>query len=205
MKFKRYLNEKRSRSIIVVDVQPMYENDIDFDMEDFTEFLYKNKNILYFYNGPETVGEDRKEDVVDWLMENIEFDDEYGEVDEDLYHKLTRETKWVDKGYGFFRGWMDQGVDETTIKNAIKFMANKKVYDSRDIEEEEWIENFPKLDGIYFEDPLIFPPEIRIDKLKKWSGSYLVGGGKNECLAEVKMVMDAFNIRYKIVNKFIYG
>ncbi len=205
MKFYNYLNEKRKRSVIVVDIQPLYKDYISFSIEDFNEFLIKNDGILYFYNGPSTVGVDTEQDIIDWLMENIEYNDEYGEVDEDLYHKLTNQTKWIDKGYGFFRGWMDQGVDESELKKAIKYMASKKVYDSRDIEEEEWIEVIPELDGISFDDPIMFPPEIRIDKLKKWNGSYLVGGGRNECLEEVKILMDAFNIRYKTVKNFIFG
>lgn len=203
MKFKSFLNEKRKRSVVVVDIQPMYKQYINFSLEDFTEFLYTNGDILYFYNGPETVGVDRKEDITEWLSSYSELS--YDGADETFYYKLLKQTKWVDKGYGFFRGWMDQGVDESNLKKAIRYMTNKRVYDSRDIEEEEWIENFPELKNVDFDDPIFLPQDIRIDKLKKWSGSYLVGGGRNECLAEVKILMDAFNIRYKTVSKFIYG
>ena len=198
MKFYNYLNEKRKRSVIVVDVQPMYESYIKFSMERFTNFLVRNYDILYFYNGPETVGVDDKNDIVRFLMESSDYSD-------DLYYKLMSElTKWIDKGYAFFRGWMDQGVDEATLKQAIRIMFQRKIYDSRDIEEDEWIELLPELEGIHFDD-MISIPDIQINELKKWSGSYLVGGGRNECLAEVKILMDAFNIRYQIVNEFIYG
>ena len=54
------------------------------------------------------------------------------------------------------------------------------------------------------EDDPIYMPDIRLDELKRFSGSYMVGGGKNECLAEVKLLMNAFNIKYKLVKKFVY-
>jgi len=155
---------------------------------------------MKFYNGPSTVGVDKEEDIIDWLVEYSN-----SEISDEIFNKLIRQTKWVDKGYGFFRGWMDAGIDESILKQAIKYMASKKIYDSRDIEEKEWIKNILELERIDFNDMIFFPPDIRIDKLKKWSGSYLVGGGENECLAEVKILMDAFNIRYKIVRKFIFG
>jgi len=105
MKFYNFLNEKRKRSIIVVDIQPMYKNFFDFNIEDFVKFLLENGNILYFYNGPDTVEEDSKIDIINFLIENLEHSYyEYGEIDKDLYYKLSNETKWVDKGYGFFRG-----------------------------------------------------------------------------------------------------
>jgi hypothetical protein len=38
--------------------------------------------ILYYYNGPDTVGEDTKNDIINWLHEESDYDDE-------LYDKLT--------------------------------------------------------------------------------------------------------------------
>lgn len=197
MRFKNYITEKRKNNVIVVDVQPMYESSIYFNMENFTDFLKNQHKILYYYNGPDTVGSDTKNDIIRWLLEYADFDDE-------LSHKLERETIWYDKGYAFFRSWMDMGADEGFIKKAVRFMMSKKVTDSRDIDPEEWQEEFPDDWDYNFEGDMIYLPDIPINKLKKWSGSYIVGGGKNECLKEVQLLMSVFNIRAKEVKEFIY-
>ena len=200
MRFKDYLTEKRTNNVIVVDVQPIYKSGIRFDMYEFVEFLQDQRNILYYFNGPDTVGGDSKNEIIDWLME-------YSDYNDDFYNKLNRETVWYDKGYAFFRNWMDNGVDEGFIKKAVRFMMIKKVNDSRDISTEEWIEEFPEEENFfenYYKEDCIYLPDIPINKLKKWSGSYIVGGGKNECLAEVLLLMSIFNIKAKRVKKFIY-
>lgn len=200
MRFKDYLTEKRTNNVIVVDVQPIYKSGIRFDMYEFVEFLQDQRNILYYFNGPDTVGGDSKNEIIDWLME-------YSDYNDDFYNKLNRETVWYDKGYAFFRNWMDNGADEGFIKKAVRFMMIKKVNDSRDISTEEWIEEFPEEENFfenYYKEDCIYLPDIPINKLKKWSGSYIVGGGKNECLAEVLLLMSIFNIKAKRVKKFIY-
>ncbi len=52
-------------------------------------------------------------------------------------------------------------------------------------------------------DPLI-TNWINIAQLKNFSGAYLMGGGKNECLREVELMMNAFNIKYKRINNLVY-
>ena len=200
MRFKDYLTEKRTNNVIVVDVQPIYKSSIRFDMYSFVEFLLEQRNILYYFNGPDTVGGDSKNEIIDWLVE-------YANYDDDFYNKLNRETVWYDKGYAFFRNWMDNGADEGFIKKAIRFMMKKKINDSRDISTEEWVEEFPEEENFfenYYKEDCIYLPDIPINKLKKWSGSYIVGGGKNECFAEVLLLMSIFNIKAKQVKKFIY-
>jgi hypothetical protein len=32
----------------------------------------------------------------------------------------------------------------------------------------------------------------------------LCGGGKDECLSEFRFLLEAFNIRYKLIDKLIY-
>ena len=197
MRFNEYITEKRKNNVIVVDVQPVYESGIYFDMGDFTTFLRDQKDILYYFNGPDTVGGDSKNDIIRWLLE-------YADFDEVLENKLTKNTIWYDKGYAFFRNWMDKEADEGFIKKAVRFMMSKKVNDSRDIDPEEWAEEFPDDWQDDFEGDMIYLPDIPINKLKKWSGSYIVGGGKNECLKEVQLLMSVFNIRAKMVKEFIF-
>ena len=53
-------------------------------------------------------------------------------------------------------------------------------------------------------DPLIVG-WTSIAQLKKYNGAYIMGGGRNECLREVELLMNAFNIKYKRINQLIYG
>lgn len=190
------LIEKRSKDVIIVDIQPMYQNYFGFDLEVFGQFLLSNRRILFFYNGPDTVGDDTKEDIIE-MFYNATYSEE-------LIDKLQNDTIWIDKGYAFFRGWMDNGADEGFIQRAIRHMVNSGVNDSRDIEAEEWSKLFPDDWDDSFEYDPIFMPDISVGDLKTWNGSYLTGGGKNECLREVQLLMNAFNIKYTLVGDFIY-
>jgi hypothetical protein len=43
-----------------------------------------------------------------------------------------------------------------------------------------------------------------VAQLKRFNGAYLVGGGREECLREVELLMNAFNIRYKRIDSLVY-
>lgn len=195
MRFNSYLTEASRKNLIVCDIQPIYESAFRFKMWEFTDFLNESRgDILYFFNGPDTIGtDDSREVIVDWLIEN--------DLDSSVLDRIT----WKDKGYAFFRSWMDMGVSDADMIKAIRYMAQKRVYDSRDIELEEWMELF---DGEY-EDIIsvdsIYWPDMEVNELRKWSGSLITGGGKQECLKEVQLLFSAFNIRNKEVKRFIYG
>lgn len=199
MKFNQYLiTEKASKNTIVVDIQPMYEKWINFKMYDFIDFLNtQTKDILYFYNGPETVGEDSQRDLEYWLLENGLDKDKFGNIE------------FVDKGYGFFRNMMDEGIEASVIIKMVRHMFQVKKYDSRDIEEDEWLsvlgeDTYEEVEGILNGGDMINIPDIDIRTLKKYSGGYIVGGGKNECLAEVQLLMSAFNFKAKEVRRYVY-
>jgi len=66
------------------------------------------------------------------------------------------------------------------------------------------MKEFPNDYEDYMNGDNINIPDIPINKLRKFSGSYIVGGGKNECLKEVQIFMSVFNIRAKEVREFIY-
>ena len=44
-----------------------------------------------------------------------------------------------------------------------------------------------------------------IAQLRRFNGAYLVGGGRNECLQEVELLMSAFNVKYKRIDRLVYG
>lgn len=196
MKIKEILAEARKGSVIVVDVQPAYSSYINFAPE-LMNFLNNQKRILMLVNSDEDgLTEDSIPDI-----------EQYWE--EDGFNDWNK-VKLIDKGYGYLRSWMDQGVSENVIIKTIREMYKQRVTDSRELFENSNnpAEDFAKFIGPEFEDWMIDEAIsiewISVKLLKSFSNSYIVGGGKNECLKEVELLMSAFNIRSTRINKFIF-
>ena len=232
MKFdKFYFTEREGisfRNLIVVDIQPLYEEAIEkkFMVSDFYAFMRKAKNVLYFYNGPDTIGsEDSPDNIINWLDEKSEYmysmePEEEPEFAESTIIKELDNFSWgnvqfYDKGYSFFRDWMDAGVSLNGMKIALRYMYMNRKYDSRDISVDEWKKILPEKDFYAIGDAIsdsiedeglsIWMPDISISVLKnKWNGSLICGGGENECLKEILLLLSTFNIKYTKVDKFIY-
>ncbi|MCK9458417.1 MAG: hypothetical protein M0R80_02090 [Proteobacteria bacterium] len=219
MQFKQWLLHERygqynTNNTIIVDVQPMYAQHMNFGIKNFAEFLkqtLKNRKVIYFFNGDSIGSNDNKEEISNWLAESArentpypEDDDEeiYWQDHEDTYSLFHNRCLWYDKGYGFFRSWMDHGVSDATIIKTIRYMIMKRINDSRDLGEEE-LQLITNGEDIPLHDPL-FIPSIPLNILKQFSGAFLCGGGKNECLKEVTLLMNALNIKYTILSEFTY-
>ena len=212
MEFRQFLErygEFNTNNVIVCDIQPMYSKYIGFSVYQFADFLKqminKGRNILYLYNGENTVGEDTKEDIIRWLVDALYEgegkDDDYDELDT-IYTAFMRKIIWHDKGYNYLRPWMDEGVSNATIIKTIRYMANKHINDSRNLEEDE-LEYLTQGENIPQNDPIFIPP-IPLNTLKQFNGAFICGGGKHECLKEVQLLMNAFNIKHTMMSQFIF-
>lgn len=197
------LTEANRQSIILVDFQPTYENASGYDdpIEWAMEYINQHPDVQVaaFFNGEDVGVEDTKEEVAWHYIEHG--------LDEDR----LRNIRFREKTYAFLRDWMDEGISDKTIIRTVRYMVMNRVNDTRDIEEEvlhqllsetEW-EDFGEsvLDG----DLMMTIPDIDLADLKRLSGSLIGGGGKHECLKELQLLMNAFNIKYKMVDKWIYG
>ena len=209
--FKQHLTEARSGYAIVVDVQPEYSTWIDFEYE-LMEYLNKQRKILMMVNSDaEGLTRDSIPSIKDyWVHHGFE---NLGSVEV------------IDKGYGYLRGWMDQGVSEHTIIKTIREMYKQKVTDSRDlfIDRQKYKQSVvpSRIDmnaerriglkeflgseyKVWMEDEGISTEWVSVKKLKQYSGAYIMGGAKDKCLKEVELLMSAFNIRSTRINKFVY-
>lgn len=206
------LNERAAnKPTIVVDVQPAYTGLMDGDelpwIDELMEFLNSQRGpILLFANA-------EQEGLTSDTMSDIKMYWEDSGFDPDNWDRVQT----VDKGYGYFRSWMDQGVSESAIIKTIRLMYQNKVNDSRQLfggeDADDYDINMRALLGvdegdigaavIRHREPLIVE-WTSLAQLKKFNGAYIMGGGKNECLREVELLMNAFNIKYKEIQEFIY-
>ena len=195
------LYESGSNNLIIVDVQPEYENYISFDIEEFCEWLNENADsydkVIFFWNGPE-LGMVEEYELTEWFYSNG--------LEEDVVSNST----WYDKGYAFFRYCIDEGIDDDDIVSLIKFMWDESIYDSRDIDDEVWkmfIEKYgesPVRELLQGADDLVSIPDL-MDKLKNITGTnYLCGGGANECLKEVEIALLALDKEIRFIEKWVY-
>ena len=193
------LLEGKNIPTIVVDVQPEYTGVMDGEelpwVDDLAAFLMKQKAPILMLVNAEDQG--LTGDTVDDIR--IYWEDS-GFTD---WNKVTI----YDKGYGYLRGAMDLGVDDGTIIKIIREMYRQKVSDSRELFDEDYdkiVEFVGKKVADIITSDAISVDWISLKLLKEHSG-YICGGGKNECLREVELMMNAFNIKYKEIARFIYG
>lgn len=203
MKVNEILTEAKRNLVILVDFQPAYDSDMYGYREALTNTVnalskQKPSTILAFYNGEEVGIEDTAHEV---LLHYID----YG-----LDESVTDNMDFREKSYAWLRNWMDVGVDDAVIIAVIRFMVMNRINDSRDLTEEQFIqilgeEKFEEYQDRIMSDDMIYIPDIAINELKSMSGCLLGGGGNHECLKEIQLLMNAFNIKYRLVNDWIYG
>jgi hypothetical protein len=199
------LEYAKTRSVICVDVQPEYSGIHDGDenpvFEEIIRFVNNQRGpVLMFVNAEDAgMSGDTVQDVRAY-WEDSGFDPS----------NWSRVTV-VDKGYGYLRTWMDSGIPPAVIIKVIREMYRQKTNDSRHLWDDDALyrENLPKLVGPSFKpwmfDDGLFTEWTSVAQLKRFAGSYIVGGGRNECLREVELLMNAFNIPYKRVDSLVYG
>lgn len=220
--FNSLLFEGLNHPCIVVDCQPEYARYGGYEYQDICDNIIHFVNeqrgpVLMFINAEETgTSRDTKNDVLSYWEETV-----LGNTDPaDFYDASGGESPidWnrftiVDKGYGYLRSWMDHDVSPHAIIKVIRLMYQSKVSDSRDLfggeESDNYEINMKELLGHDF-IPMVLYDQITVNwtsiaQLKRFSGAYLVGGGRNECLREVELLMNAFNIKYKRIDSLVYG
>lgn len=214
MKSTEFITEGKNHPIICVDVQPAYDNDLAPDIINFV--VAQTGPVLMFVNAErDGLTDDTERDIIGYwerISSGLGSDEEHG-WDEETEEYIEPESiiDWsrftiADKGYGYFRAWQTYTSQQAIIKT-IRAMYQLRISDSRQFERkgvdlremlgDDWNDNMES-------DPLTVE-WTSVAQLKKFSGAYIVGGGRDECLWEVTTLMNAFNIRYKMIDSLIYG
>lgn len=199
------LESSNNTPIIVVDIQPAYEEANPALFRQAVKFVCERKGkVLMFVNAEKDMyTSDTLSEILYWWQEKAEEFDL--EIDWDRFELF-------DKGYGYLRNWMDDGVAEDAIIATIRELYRQRLSDSQDLNLKD-LEKRSKSDSkckliIDAIDRMKGEPLtvewVNLAQLKRFSGAYLLGGARTECLKEIELMMNAFNIRYKRVNKLIY-
>lgn len=195
-------NEFSSKTIINVDIQPEYKNWITFNINNWVNFINQNgeqNNIVFLYNGADTMGMIEEYEYQNWLIE-------LG-IDENIIENAT----FYDKGYAFFRYCMDNSIDEDNIADLVKYMVRHDITDSREIDNDMWNDFMKETNHTLQDvrellenaDDMLSIPDL-MDFLVRYSNILLTGGGINECLKEVEIALLALDKPYNILSQFTY-
>lgn len=221
MRSVEFLTEGSAYPIICIDVQPEYAyyGDNEHTCAEIINFVAVQQTgpVLMMVNAErDGLSGDTVDQIKQYWSETVGGEPEYDE-ENDEFIDTGSSIDWsrftlYDKGFGYLRTWMDQGVADAAIIKAVRMMYQANVTDSRQLfggdDADTYEEGMKQLLGNYYLVGMGDPISVGwadIALLKKFSGAYLVGGGRNECLREVELLMSAFNIKYKRIDSLIYG
>ena len=222
MRAHEIVTEGLNYPVICVDVQPEYSGMNDGEessvFTDIIKFVNKQTGpVLMFVNAEDQgMSGDTVSDIKEYWNDTVcpeeeryTYNDETEEYTEnpDCDKINWRRFQIVDKGYGYLRNWYDQGIAPNVIIATIREMYTQKVSDSRQLEFPDKLTATQRLIQNAIEEmggDNISVGWASVGLLKKFSGAYLVGGGREECLREVELLMNAFNIRYKRIDSLVY-
>jgi hypothetical protein len=186
------LDESR-HSVISVDVQPAYKSYIKFDIKEYVSFLNESGKILVFYVSDLPDDSNDEKSIYEWYL------------DAGLDTEKRKDMVFFDKGEGFFTNWISAGVSEETILKTVRYLLKNGIYGTDEIKGGtlEKIMGDEYTSELQYEETLylgLIDPKL----LKRYSGSYLCGGGSRDCLEEVRLYMEALRVNYTIMGRFIY-
>jgi hypothetical protein len=213
MRANEFLNEGTAHPVIVVDVQPEYSGMHDGDesavFPQIINFVNKQTGpVLMFVNAEDQgLSGDTVAAIQTYWEDTI--DPDWYDNNPDVNPINWSRFQIVDKGYGYFRGWMDAGIEPATIIATIRELYQQHKSDSRELQFPPFNKRTPQqslIQGAMEElnDEPLTVNWTSVAQLKRFSGAYLVGGARDQCLREVELLMNAFNIRYKRIDSLVY-
>jgi hypothetical protein len=176
--------------LLVVDVQPAFAEGCEFIAAKVAQRInntVKPVTIMWVGDG---LSSDSEDSVREYLREHGARS---GRLDQ---------AHFVEKGYAFFRGWMDQGVDATDIIKVGRKMLESGYCSSEAVDLEQLygsdVPDFPEIDHLHH-------PQFADSRLRALSAVETCGGGSNECLAEIELWLQMTRLPFKRLDSLVYG
>lgn len=191
------MNQEKDSILVVVDIQPGYHTSCHLVTPDIIEKINTTEQPIFFFYVGKDFDLDKKDDVICYLLEHG--------LDENRIPGI----RFIEKAYGFFRPWMDTDVSDDITLKAVTLMHKEKIYDSRDFEHEHWQEILGEeieKQHILFEEPIFYPDfntrPFESPSLNKFE---LIGGGRQECLKEIEIFLQAIGKEVSVNEQLCYG
>ena len=178
-------------SLIVVDVQPAYHPwCASIARKVASRINNTRKPTTIVWVGEDYTG-DTEEDVREYLRE---MGARPGKLDR---------CRFIEKTYGFFRSWMDHGVDDAIIVKvgAELIRTNLGSSDMLDLPAllgEDEAHCLPSNDSIYL-------PHFDDSSLRGFKSFETCGGGREECLAEFELYLSMLERPVTRLPHLVYG
>ncbi len=183
--------------LMVIDVQPAYHHGCLDIVEQVVDKINKSKKpVIFFFVGKE-LDLDSLEQVQYYLLEH------------GLDQKKLNEIQFISKSYGYFRNWMDVHVSDEIVIRAIQEMTKNNLKDSREFCEYQWRnicgQKIPH--NVKLTEENIFWPDFNTKLIlnEKIKSIELIGGGRDECLKEIELLLLAHDKEVYVDEKLCYG
>lgn len=179
--------------LLIVDVQPAYQRAF---RRDLVQNILEHINTVpedvpvFIVSVTHELSGDTPEDVLAFWMD--------AGMDDATYNRVT----FIEKGYAFFRGWMDNGVPDDEIVATGKRLVELGLYDSRDLAEAELAISAPS--ALALSDCMFLPTPLGLDSRYRNALWHVCGGGTDECLKEVELWMDVVGIEHTRLEDLTY-
>lgn len=196
--------------LVIVDIQNKFSiwfNQGDL-LKDVKEISKNYSSIVYLWDNID--GDEFEDEIPEEWDDSFEMDDETGSeiMFDGFYRKFSH---IIEKQYGFFRSYMDIASREDIVLLG-KFMLQNDICDLREIEFDDELEKsfrylFNKGIVKFYEagEGFIMPMDLISEIQNSFiNGLTLVGGGVDECLAEVSLLLDILDIEHKIELSLTY-
>ncbi|WP_434716145.1 hypothetical protein [Paraburkholderia sp. A3RO-2L] len=175
--------------LLVVDVQPQYDAFCGYIASQVATRInntVKPVSIMWVGDG---LSNDSEETVREYLRD-------YGARPQRL-----AQASFIEKGYGFFRGWMDNGVASHDIIKVGRNMLQRGLYSSDEVDLEQlYAGNVPQLPDV----DLLHRPSFDDGRLRMMDRFETCGGGSAECLAEVELWLQMVGKPFCRLDSMVY-
>ena len=204
-KYYQMIVEASKRSLILVDFQPEYcvatQNPLTLRhiseeaLMNVVGYINSGKvdNVLAYFNGSLLGQSDDTAQDVRNMFATVG-------VNSNLLNRFT----YREKVFGFLRDWLDDSdISNASIIHTLRYLKTNGLTQSDEIPDDvlEELTNGEFSPGYH---GVIWIPEIELNLLKQFNKSYIGGGYRHQCFREITTLMNAFNIKYKAVNDFIF-
>lgn len=188
--------ENQSDFLVVVDVQPAYQEVCEEIIYEVIDRMNKSEQpIIFFYIGRELDG-DSKYDVIGYLLEHG--------LDENRIDGI----RFIEKEYGFFRNWMDSGVSHQKIIDTVCYMNKNNINDIKKFSDIDWKNTVgDRYSHKAFADDDFYLPSFnqKMFKDKVIDNLEIIGGGRYECLLEIDFFLKGLGKKTFINEELCYN